>query len=53
LPQFFNIRGEFAPQDFDTAILVDCGDWHDRVFETVSWISTRSIFVATTIKFSN
>jgi len=27
LPQFFNIRGEFAPQDFGTAILVDCGDW--------------------------
>lgn len=27
LPQFFNIRDEFAPQDFDTVVLVDCGDW--------------------------
>lgn len=27
LPHFFNIRDEFSPQDFDTVILVDCGDW--------------------------
>lgn len=27
LPYFFNIRDEFSPQDFDTVILVDCGDW--------------------------
>jgi len=27
LPYFFNIRDEFSPQDFDTVVLVDCGDW--------------------------
>ena len=27
LPHFFSIRGEFAPQEFDMVVLVDCGDW--------------------------
>ena len=27
LPHFFSIQGDFAPQDYDMAVLVDCGDW--------------------------
>lgn len=27
LPHFFSLKGEFAPQDFDMVVLVDCGDW--------------------------
>ncbi len=34
LPHFFNIQGEFAPGDFDTAVLVDCGDWSRTGFFT-------------------
>ncbi|MFH1088533.1 MAG: bifunctional oligoribonuclease/PAP phosphatase NrnA [Patescibacteria group bacterium] len=36
LPQFFNIRDEFAPQDFDTVVLLDCGDWTRTGFFTDS-----------------
>ena len=34
LPHFFSIKGEFAPQDFDMAVLVDCGDWARTGFFT-------------------
>lgn len=27
LPYFFKIKGSFLPQDFDMAIIVDCGGW--------------------------
>ncbi|MEA1909561.1 MAG: bifunctional oligoribonuclease/PAP phosphatase NrnA [Patescibacteria group bacterium] len=27
LPQFYNIKADFKPQDFDMVILIDCGDW--------------------------
>jgi len=36
LPHFFSIKGEFAPQDFDMVVLVDCGDWSRTGFFTDS-----------------
>lgn len=36
LPHFFSIKGEFAPQDFDLVVLMDCGDWSRTGFFTDS-----------------